>query len=117
MKLKELLEEFKDYISPDWNLKLHLPVFVNPTPKEMADAGENSGAVKFIAYSKDKKVYVFDSRTHHIIVRIRLKLPGYLIHNSTTKGDAERIGNTRKYKITDRIDRKWKWLEKYGLML
>jgi len=77
MKLKKLLEEFKDYVKQSFTKRKvkHFPVFVNPTKKEMQEvAHKEYKHLRFIIDKKNKKFYVFTADALHYVVIEELKL-------------------------------------------
>jgi len=74
MKLKELLEEFKDYVKSSL-LPNKIPVFVNPTREEMLEVAEGSSKhIRFIIDKNNKNFYVFTSGVMHFEVASKLQI-------------------------------------------
>ena len=120
MKLKELLEEFKDGFKSGTSGK-YIEIFVNPTKKEFMDAYGIVGGkkyVRFIADPKSKKVYVFSPNEYHRNIHVNLNLTNDDLINIW--GVAQKVGNSWMLVTSDSWkslkDKKastWEWLKKY----
>ena len=113
MKLKKLLEEFVDSWKLKYGKKETIEVFKNPTPKEMRSVEyETNGKyfVKYIIYLNSETIYVFSPLVHHDTVMNN-------IEELSEKKDIL-FGITEKTKngkySSKGIDKKCKWLKKYG---
>lgn len=122
MKLKELLEEFKD--SFKFGPK-YIEVFINPSKKEMSDAsGKIAGStfVRFIA-TTDKKFYVFDPIILHHEMAESLKISPNNGKKDFWAVAKKESGRWRLYSSdswrpsyhsgSDMTIKKWGWMKKY----
>lgn len=72
MKLRELLEEFKEAIKVG---NVYYEIFSNPTKKEIEELTKEQSAVRFIIDFKKKKLYVFKAEGLHLPASKILKIP------------------------------------------
>ena len=71
MKLKELLEEFQTGFK---SYGEYFEIFVNPSRKEILEAGKETGSVRYIIDFKKKKLYVFSALLLHVDAANVLKI-------------------------------------------
>jgi len=83
MKFNQYLEEeFETYVNPS-NVAIDkttpLPVFLNPTKREIAEISRGSGFARYILNFITKKLYVWDGqRALHDTVAQQLKINSYM---------------------------------------
>lgn len=113
-------------------------IFVNPSKSEIRDASKN-GIVRFFAYNKTKKFYVWNPEVlHGEVVKDHIDISGwngnmeddYFLKGLTLQGTAKIIGGKLQFYDSDVIDfhigktmefsdflemlqSKWKWVNKW----
>ena len=75
MKLKELLEVWKDSVKSIHDDKKTYDIFVNPNKKEVREVKGEFKDVRYIIDFKKKKLYVFSAEFSHDDASNLLKLP------------------------------------------
>lgn len=119
MKLKTFLEEFKTGVKHG---KKYFEIFVNPTSKEIREAGKNTNnIVRYIIDKKKKKLYIFPANLLHDEASEELKIR-YVIERSTDVNFIFSQGKVVKEKIYSYLPssagarkyiKKTEWLKRY----
>jgi len=73
MKIIGLLEEFKTYVKSSFHPDA-IPVFVNPTRKEMMEVRSSDKYIRFIIDKNNKNFYVFTAEVMHYEIVNKLQL-------------------------------------------
>ena len=132
IKIKSFKEKFFDAL--ELYKGRYYEIFVNPTPQEMNDAGSQSTlytdvvGVRFIAYLKTKKVYVWSSDVVHreLMDKIIDNFPEFKEKGNALFGTAEKVSGkwdmtasdfmegTQSYTLINKIlDQDWSWVNRY----
>lgn len=122
MKLKDIREEFADYAKSHENIDL--PIYKNPTPKEIADLTKESKYLRFIANNEDKTFWIFPDSLLHDKAGMKLGIDFSRYNTNAIFGAGTYSGG--KIKIVEissksltkghlkKPEKRWLWANKYS---
>jgi len=127
IKASQILEEYYGLCKPNW-AREGVPVFVNPSQKEMRECGE---FIRFFADAETKEVFVWNGAKalHGDMLRHGLSRPLNSLKDSEIKGEASRRGDPvwvvdvgefkhayRSHDLFKRMkDYDWSWMNTYQI--
>jgi hypothetical protein len=127
IKASQILEEYYSLCKPNWTSE-GVPVFVNPSQKEMRECGE---FIRFFADAETKEVFVWNGAkaVHGDMLRHGLNRSLNSLKDSEIKGEASRSGSPvwvvdvgefkhayRSHDLFKRMkDYDWSWMNTYQI--
>jgi len=131
MRLKQITEEFADYVKNHRNKPF--PIFINPTRKEILELAHEDGinGVRVIVDANTKTFYIFSENVYHAYVAKKYNIVYHQDNVNALFAEAEIDDQTGKIIITDsnlfhsmdykdypkffgKLQQKWGWAEKYS---